>query len=371
MSVDDYARLKPRQHGAFDGPASTRRTEEDCSGSQSEQPFAFDEPLKIEKIEITQYEGGLSDVPQINLTAPSPKTQGAGKYENHSLVVRKRLKQDSNRKYQPHETLAEFRDPEIQKALQILLQHFNYHNLASLPIKFKHPYHDLFWIRDELQTYQSSLQRSDKERSSLEVLSKFINEQHEKAFKDYQQLIPNGFITFNRLWTLFPPNRVIISVVDGLQRAYRVSSGKLIENHPKDDTYFELTCWGWGYDDGYFGRFETKLKVSEFDKAQKILELEVYPLECLPEREQKELQNELVEGGRKWSQMITTSHKYYNGEESTTPGASSFVTPQLTNSKEWPGKLRNLTEKRIPMWVGFQCLAEEANGIRILELVRM
>ena len=71
---------------------------------------------------------------------------------------------------------------------------------------------------------------------------------------------------------------------------------------------------GLGYDEGYFGRFETKLKVSEFENAQKILSLDVYPLECLSEKEQKALYDELVRGGKKWKEMTNTCHKYYQGE---------------------------------------------------------
>jgi hypothetical protein len=247
----------------------------------------------------------------VSLDFKTPIIQAINQYEEYSLVVRKILKMDKDRKYQKYETLAEFRDPHIQRAFQLLLRHFKLVNLASLPIIFRYPYYDLF-IRNKLQEYKNSVLRPDEERPGLDVLSEFIEEEHKEAIRDYNQLVPNGFITFNRIWTLFPPNTLIISVVDVLQRAYRVTKSSILK--PRDgNSFLQISCWGW-YGDGYFGRFETRLKVPEFGDCQRILDLDVYPLDSLPEKVQTGLLDKLVRSWKKWRAMISTCHRFYKGE---------------------------------------------------------
>lgn len=326
MSVEVYARLLSGQIEADPNSGLTKPTQpsitqlestinpsDESESSQSPQILTSDNILNIKKIQVLQLEDGVDSVPQVTLATQAPNLKGAGKYENHSLLIRQRLKRDTNRKYQLFETRAEFRDPHIQQALQIMMKHSGSHNLACLPIIFMKPYNELFHIRDELQVYQSSALRSNEERESLAVLSDFIDEQHEDAIKDYNQLIPNGLITFKRLWTLFPPQCVLISDLDGLERAYRVS--KITKREPiNKPKFWEISCWGWGYNDGYFGRFETELQVLEFKGAIRILELDAFPLHCLAKKDQQTLQEKLIRGGKKWAGLVNMCHKYYDGE---------------------------------------------------------
>lgn len=295
MSFEDYDFLQP-----------TRRP------TKESKDMPDIHSLVVGKVEVTQLEAGLNnDKPQVTLTRAS-KAERGNIYEDHSLVVRKRLKLDNNRKYQLYETLAEFRDLHIQKAFQELLKDFNYVNCASLPIVFKKPYRDLFYIRDSLKAYRISDSRREDERASLQVLVDFIEEQYLETLELYSGLDSNRFINFEYLWTLFPPASIIISEADGLRRVYRVI--KCEDVIEAKETYLEIVCWGWGYDAGHFGRFETKLKVLKFDGTQQILGMEIYPLRSMPADEQVRLQEELIRGGRKWKEMISVCHKTYKGK---------------------------------------------------------
>ena len=152
MSLEDYA---PRQ----DRPLNT----------------VIEDSMRTELIDVTQWEDLIHDNHQIT---PTPVSQQAkkdrDKYGEYAIVVRRRMKQDSARKYQPFPQRLEIDDPVIRTALQIMLKEVKDLNLSASPIVLHTPYRELFWFRDELAQYHNGSNRTEAERASLTLLLDFI-----------------------------------------------------------------------------------------------------------------------------------------------------------------------------------------------------
>lgn len=292
MSFDDYNNARGRvpqegQEAAVEVPTTKRR----------------------ELIDITEKKRKYGDRPLIILTSSFLQAKdNIGKFDDYALILRRCVDHEDKEL----ETTLEIHSPIIQTALKVALVDYGYLNLEARPIKIKKPYDALFHYRHELRAYVCEESRTQEEKLELELLIEFMRTNLAATEREYDQLAPNGMITFPLLWALFRAEDIIIEQTDLYQQAYRVIScqSKTINDH----TFFEINHWSWAYNGTKFGPTLDVFNIDEFAGARCITELEVYPLRMVSKEHQEKLRLQFVERGHQWRSLIDINNREYDGK---------------------------------------------------------
>ena len=267
------------------------------------------ETPRVELVDITEKSKGYGDQSQVYLTDSLHQAkENQGTYDEYALLLRRKVDKDGD----AISTALEIQSPVIRHALKQVLASYSYLNLEARPITIKQPYDALFHYRKELRQYAESDDRSVEEKLHMSVLSKFMELNLRDTEALYDQLIPNGKITFSLLWTLFRAEDDILLQRESFQECLRVIH---CEQKTQDDaTFFEIESWRWGFNGAQFGPSMEKIRIPEFSSTRRITQLKSFPLKMMPDRERNALCEYLAERGHKWKGYVNISHKQYTGK---------------------------------------------------------
>lgn len=231
-------------------------------------------------------------------------------FSKYALLVRRKIDKDDK-----HEgTQLEIQSLVIQDALRTVMPECAYLNLAAHPIIIQSPYHELFQYRKEIRAYAEHPGRTAVQVSYLSLLKKFMSDNLAKTEKIHSQYHPHWTSTYDILWTYFRAETFIVYQHEHYRELYRVRSCEYKQDLETKENYFELSVWSWGYNGKGFGPTTTSLILAEFQGARTLIEIECFPLECLPADEKSSLFTQLVERGNKWRRLVRRSHQQYTGK---------------------------------------------------------
>ncbi|KAI1396980.1 P-loop containing nucleoside triphosphate hydrolase protein [Hypoxylon fuscum] len=221
-------------------------------------------------------------------------------------------------------------------------------NLKGDPIKVEAPYHQLYHVRQELN---SAIQAAGTEelKQELLLLRSFEKEHLGRAINEIELHIESRQINYEHLWALFKPGELVILqphlAVTGSQSV--ISCGVLKRY---DTVKTQLgSCWlviilSMDICNGRIGAVEHKFEFPSFTGLIEIDALPVYPLAFCPEKHI--VQEYLMERGKSYIQLSLSKSissnssenplKDYNGpiwieaEDRTKKGCDLFDTPAKT-----------------------------------------
>jgi hypothetical protein len=231
-------------------------------------------------------------------------------FSEYALLVRRKLDKDGKQKG----VQLEIQNHIIQDALRRVMPECAHLNLAAHPITIQSPYYELFQYRKEIRNYIEDLDRTEDERSYLDVLLRFMAANLAKIEKIHSQYHPHWTSTFRILWTYFRPETFVVYQCEHYQELYRVSRCHYTEDLKTKENFFELLVWSWEYNGTGFGAATTTLVLNEFQGARNLTEMELFPLECLPADEKSSIIARLIERGKRWRHLVHRSHQQYNGQ---------------------------------------------------------
>ncbi|KAF6817205.1 AAA family ATPase [Colletotrichum plurivorum] len=133
----------------------------------------------------------------------------------------------------------------------------------------------------------------------------FLQEDFAEATADLDALSRKGLITFDLLWTLFPPNTDVYTDQNQLcePQVLRFVGGGYRSNEQTGDVFYEITATCLNHSGRYFGWAEMGLKISQFEGNQPITSLAVHPLSCREDADQ--LRDHLRSRGHKYVRLLT------------------------------------------------------------------
>jgi len=313
MSISDYNKLLSiRSHvDASDSQPTPSISDEQADTSDDEGAFgpmtpADNEGSKAAFIDITERERSYGE-PVVTPTSFYAKGGDRDKpYRTYALLLRRKLQEDGQRRYNQLEIRSKF----IQKALQKLLVNYSYINLATTPIVIREPYAALFQHREEIREYAKSKTQGPDQKAHMTQLVQFMNVNLAKLEREYQIYAPSSLSTFDLLWAFFRPGTLVVHQTDHFRECRRVitTETKVVE---KGRRVFEIWTWSWDYNGISFGPSRSSLRIDEFPGACKLTELEVFPLDLIPDAEA--ISRTLIERGQKWRECVHLSHRDYCG----------------------------------------------------------
>ncbi|EMT64216.1 hypothetical protein FOC4_g10010707 [Fusarium odoratissimum] len=217
-------------------------------------------------------------------------------------------------------------------------------NLKKL--EFHAPFREFFYRWDEFTQADPRNDSADssEECSHYKLLADIIHAEIKPRIEQASDLLNNGVISFDYVWTLFEPDIEIYTTVEGRDRLFRLSSS----NYSKtpDGTVAYVLCARFIDTDGNtFGYTETTLNILPFENVKPILELEVIPARLCPHLD--EVKDRLVQRGRVFESLKGIHHRTYSGMYSL-PSTASGIPKQRHVANE-----RIIIDCRTFLW--FNC----------------
>ncbi|KAI9709903.1 MAG: hypothetical protein M1820_002980 [Bogoriella megaspora] len=296
MSVAEYNRALSCHLAS-----QAEKTEEEAIQSDGNQLSTFD---------ITEKQRPSGDRPVITPTSSVAQARESDNdFTTYALLVRRRIDKDGNHQG----TQLEIQSVVLQDALRVIMPECAYLNLAAHPIIIEAPYYELFQYRKEIRDYAEQPDRTDTQKSYLNLLLRFMSANLAKTEKIHSQYHPRWTSTYAILWTYFRPETFIVYQREHYQELYRVCRCCYKKDSSTRENFFELAVWGWDYNGKGFGPKKTSLRLSEFQGARNLTEIDFFPLECLAVDEKAATIARLIARGKKWRRIVDRSHQQYNG----------------------------------------------------------
>ncbi|KAL9004062.1 MAG: hypothetical protein Q9188_003097 [Gyalolechia gomerana] len=211
----------------------------------------------------------------------------------------------------------EINDQGLWDLLKGLLGHYPYHIFQGQPVTITSPYEPLvlYWdILGEAAGKTTNDEKDKQARSDLRLLLDTIRSSSgdpklDKYLKNRDSSKEQKSVTFETLWTIFPPGSLIygqpflgqdqIFIVQDCSRPWPYRR----RGSPNEQVPWILLCWVYDWDGKMFKRMGVRLEFEHFDGNKPITSLPYYPFE-LNERFAV-IKEKLIEQGKKYRRCCT------------------------------------------------------------------
>ena len=230
--------------------------------------------------------------------------------KSHAFLLRKNVDVNSR---DENDGELEIVSHDLWELLKKLLSHYPYHWFRGEPVTINSPYEPfiLNWDKLEEVTKEISVEENDiRARSDLKLLLDTISSgsgdlKLDKYFKTRESDIKQRCVTFESLWTLFPPGTLVYGKPFQGQDQIFIVKDNLQPWPPvgRKTITWTLECWVYDWNGKSFKRMGLRLDVESFDGTKPITELPFYPLDY--HQQPEDLKKRLVERGAKYKKFCT------------------------------------------------------------------
>ncbi|KAK7533365.1 P-loop containing nucleoside triphosphate hydrolase protein [Phyllosticta citribraziliensis] len=164
-------------------------------------------------------------------------------------------------------------------------------------------YHSRGGLNDRLQTEKSKDDRNDALIDALETALEYIQTDEGETAANMDKLLSRGEITWDLLWALFIPGRLVYHYHELTQQKQLVRFRKMTQKMDYGESrsmYWSLDCDMVVFDGEKFGLAKIKFfRIHQYPGAQRIVDLVAYPLEFVENKD--EVFNHAVARGMRYS----------------------------------------------------------------------
>jgi hypothetical protein len=182
-------------------------------------------------------------------------------------------------------------------------------NLKKL--EFHAPFHEFFYRWEAFSKAEPSGDEDNEvARKHYKILSDIISPEITAHIEQRNDLIKNGVISFDYVWTLFEPGTEIYSKVDDQDRLFLLDGGSYQKLH-NGAMIYNLSCRYIDTDGEIFGYKTTSLAIGQFDNVKPVFELNVVPSQLQPDM--ADIRERLEERGQRFEALKGSHYKSYSG----------------------------------------------------------
>jgi hypothetical protein len=289
----------------------------------AEKDASPSEPVKILISRIDPKTGERKDYPPSDLSSETNSVN----VDTHALTLRKYIDED------PEENAGEIEitSQDLWTLLKKHLGHHPYHTFRGPPVVLNSPYQALVFNWEILKKVSEELAEDDANKKAkyelknlLETISSGSGDAKlDKYFKTRESNKVQNSVTFDTLWTLFPPGTLVygkpfqeqdqVFIVQDNIRTWPV---KWPERAHRGNVTWSILCWIYDWDGTTFRQMSLELVFEHFDGLKPIVSLLYYPLEF--NENSRNIKTLLIERGAAYKRFCTTKEGSrmfdYNGE---------------------------------------------------------
>ncbi|PQE26995.1 AAA family ATPase protein [Rutstroemia sp. NJR-2017a BVV2] len=204
-------------------------------------------------------------------------------------------------------------DPALRALLKKILPHYPGHYFVGENVEMYSPYEPFVLNWDMLhEEAKRETENEDKQaRLDLKDLLKAIesgsgDKKLDSYFKVRDTLVKQKSITFESLWTIFPPGTIIygkiflnqdqIFIVDDNERPWPREGTR----RSRTPDRWNLNCWTYDFTGKDFQRRRVVLSFDSFDGPKPIESLPFYPLSAIELKRRREIETRLWDRGKRF-----------------------------------------------------------------------
>ncbi|KAG9505296.1 hypothetical protein J7337_002263 [Fusarium musae] len=202
--------------------------------------------------------------------------------------------------------------PLLKKILGPVFKGYKGINTNLKKLEFHAPFREFFYRWEE---FNQADPRKDSTEASEEclhykLLADIIHAEIKPRIEQATDLLDNGVISFDYVWTLFEPDVEVYTKIEGRDRLFKLLTGNYSKT-PEGTVAYVLSVRFIDTDGDTFGYTETSLTILPFENVMPILELAVIPARLCPDFDQ--VRERLVQRGRLFESLQGINHKMYSG----------------------------------------------------------
>lgn len=207
-------------------------------------------------IDIIEYHTATLRGPQVevmptNRFVPNQKKDGKMRaYEDHSFVLRRTWKQQGESSVLVRVEL-EIQSEELCKVFKNIAVHsYEDSDLVSFPIKLRSPFSELFFYRNKIKKFAEDENNGQKIRQEAKELYDFTQENGlmRGIIEDYERHSKEGRVVNDILWTIYPPDSLIVVNIGTVRECWLCRNVKMKYNEITRKYYWEVTGFRIGFD---------------------------------------------------------------------------------------------------------------------------
>jgi hypothetical protein len=204
----------------------------------------------------------------------------------------------------------DIQSPLLKRALEYVFGDYPGITPGLAHLSFVPPFEPFFYRWDRLQKISEDNQNNDQETlDHIQLLKKVLQEELQETFDTHNDLISHGVITFDFLWTLFPPGDLIFTIQDGQDQLEKVECSNYVES-PGQGISFLISGYHVNCDGKRFGFEFFNVSLKSFTGTKPITDLKAYPLRFHVSA--PKLQERLIQRGRHFEDLRGCHYKRYN-----------------------------------------------------------
>lgn len=225
----------------------------------------------------------------------------------YAFTLRKKLSHQSG---EQNGGEIEFMNLDLWNLLKDLLSHYPHHAFRGSPQMLSSPYKALVHNWDKLEQatkVKPKDERDQQARADLKLLLDTISSgsgdpQLDKYFKTRDLDREQKVVTYDTLWTIFPPGTLIYGKLFQEQdQVLLVYDNVFPWPGSTRDERWNLVCWTYDWDGKKFRRMAVSLKFENFEEKKPITSLPYYPLELHENHEN--IRKDLIKRGKKYQEF--------------------------------------------------------------------
>ncbi|KAJ5885543.1 hypothetical protein N7495_010053 [Penicillium taxi] len=225
--------------------------------------------------------------------------------EDYAFTLRKFISDDPS---DDNNSEIEIESPALWELMKKCVEGYPYHIYqGNLPKTLDAPFEAIIFNWDNLLKATQIANNADQlARDDLRALLEIIDNgtgslKLDNYLRKRRSLMEQKLITFEALWTLFPPGCLVYGkVFQDQDQVFIVEDNT--RPWPSRDT-FDLKCWAYDWDGYQFKRLPLRLKFDSFDDEKPINSLPYYPLKF--NEDSDGLRSKLMQRGMKYRKLCT------------------------------------------------------------------
>ncbi|WPH00417.1 P-loop containing nucleoside triphosphate hydrolase protein [Acrodontium crateriforme] len=184
----------------------------------------------------------------------------------------------------------------------------------SEPFDMESPFQMLYHSWDDLVAYKEKLE-DESARNHLDVLFKYMNVGLAPEKNIVENMTRKSMIDFQRLWMIYRPGKIAVTYTKGHPWLMQIVKAAYDENN-NCGKYLEVHTIYTDYDGKDVGVAKKSIKILQKvnfgqENSTNITELPIFPREFI--HEGPELEERLIERGKKFTSLQGVSIKHYDG----------------------------------------------------------
>ena len=196
---------------------------------------------------------------------------------DHALIIRYKESKLRSQKKALHLSTIEVLSPYLKGVLRQIFKNYPGEAIDGEEISFDAPFHPFFHQWPTLiSAYEKSRKDEGARSEELEALIDVLQDEFEEPMRDACSLVKNGNMTFEHLWTLYPPGVPVLGNIKGEDHCFLVNGAKYLMGEIVPTLALEMISLD--YDGSRHGWSKTPVFVEAFAGSVKISSLPAVPL---------------------------------------------------------------------------------------------